>query len=187
MNKERNFITKDRIKTNPENIPLDILQCNSCDNILNLQTINNCCSDCGNQYCSNCVYLQTINRKCLNCKNNINFTKIPQTIITKLKKLQIICKYNRCDLIIEYENLNKHEEDCDYRTIKCKFCTNDIYNSEYKEHYDKCKSSSEIDFDMNKKFIFDNNFSDSNDGLIIKKLLEYVDNIKIEFKEEVNY
>ena len=58
---------------------------------------------------------------CLNGCQRYEKKTILQEIMKKIRSLVFICRYkvNGCDEHIEYENVVKHEENCDYQLITC--------------------------------------------------------------------
>jgi hypothetical protein len=139
MNKN-NFtsINKIRIIKNPENIPLDIIQCVSCENILDLQN-SKTCRNCLNQFCSKCVQQQTHTGVCLFCKETINFHIIPPILLKKLNSLWIRCKNEGCYEELKYDILQQHEDgECIYKKVFCKNCMKDIMKDELEKHLLEC-------------------------------------------------
>ena len=47
---------------------------------------------------------------------------------------KVICAFDDCDQIIEYENIKTHESECLQKMIPCDLCGEDIQRLELGEH-----------------------------------------------------
>ena len=98
---------------------LPILKCKICLNIL-LNPYD--CSKCGNTFCFNCINkLKQLNKNCpFGC---VDYEISPSSFAIKkfLEQLKFSCanKDNGCNEIINYNNLENHDNNCKFREIIC--------------------------------------------------------------------
>lgn len=128
-------IKNSRIK-NIKDFPID-LSCTNCSNILNLDG-SQLCSSCEEQFCATCSFSNKKNNICSNCQNKFESHNIPKSISAILKKLLIKCTHQGCEKYSLYEELNNHEENCEFYLMECENCKKDISKLDLKNHKISC-------------------------------------------------
>jgi hypothetical protein len=154
------------------------LKCLICDKLV----INpSYCNKCKHLFCERCSV--DINRTCTICPSENLTIKIPQAYNIMMSKYTIYCKNRKsgCSLILFYENLLEHEENCHherllcifpdcferikrknypfhiknckYRIIKCKYCSKDFIYDEYNDHAVNCEERLVSCYGCNKQIL----------------------------------
>jgi hypothetical protein len=134
------YLNKDRVK-NPTYDELII--CSLCQGIL---WKPKACKNCETPYCSLCIKVRQ--RKTLepircsttcHCPGFIEHT-CSRHILLILSRLEIKCRYtlHGCNEILPYNNLETHEEACDYQQKTCSGCQKQIAKKDFQDHYNAC-------------------------------------------------
>ena len=166
FNKDKNILIKGGLDTNLVinknylNSLGDIYKCSLCQKIM-LNPVE--CEICGHNYCYNCL-------NSLNCPfgcENKKINKASLSIYNILNNLKFSCKNIGCTESIEYNEVEKHinecpyqkikcknegceriilrkdifnhnKNECDYFKIKCKFCNNEFIKKDIQQHENEC-------------------------------------------------
>ena len=90
------------------------------------------CEECGHSYCSECISI-------INCPFGCKKKSIKNTsvgVINLLKNLKFRCQNKGCDVIIPYDEVKNHDNNCEYQKVKCanKKCKKRIAKCELDKH-----------------------------------------------------
>ena len=149
MDKEWKYrLVEERIINFKENEKLSpLIKCPICLNIL-WKPVS--CSLCQQKFCDFCLsdYIQnqyTKNPKCPFRCINFNKNKPDILLFQILNMFSFYCFYNSkgCKTIISYENIEKHENECEFSEKLCENCKNKFCLGEMKNHYLICKMTNE--------------------------------------------
>ena len=104
----------------------DLLTCMICQNIL-WKPVS--CKNCENSFCSRCIETwieKQGNRSQKQCPFDCSYEqkRAPPVLNNLLSKLQIICSYapRGCRQILSYDQLDAHENSCEYERTPCSIC-----------------------------------------------------------------
>ena len=119
----------------------EVVQCCLCHGLL-WQPV--ACENCETPFCSKCI--QTIHAiKSESVSRSHRFLlykerRCPQSITHILTNLKITCRYkpNECTEILSYNELEKHEDICDYQLQSCNGCEQRIIKKDFDEHKSQC-------------------------------------------------
>ncbi|UJR08004.1 hypothetical protein I4U23_012282 [Adineta vaga] len=121
-------------------LKLDDLQCVICKKIVrNVVT----CKNCGALFCSSCVLKSTdqLSEKCVNGCETFVQTQCHRFITEQLARLNIVCinQARGCNAIIHYDDLEKHEIECEYQLQECHGCHELQLKKDLNEHIETCQ------------------------------------------------
>lgn len=147
-------IPEKRIIKTKDHLKLDkTLKCQTCQNLVINPTI---CTPCKSLFCERCSIDKK--KKCPKCGSILSKT-IPQGYKIMLSKYNIYCKNRKsgCSLILFYENLLEHEDNCHHERLLCIFpdCYERVKRKNYPFHIKNCKFRIIKCKYCNKDFIYD--------------------------------
>lgn len=119
---------------------LIIFLCAKCRCILPLENSKQCLN-CTKNFCPPCSeeFLKGKKKEC-KCRNEFKPDNINDGILNDLKKLKLGCKFETfgCSEILEYKNLESHENNCPSKLIQCRNCNDLITNFQISSHNEVC-------------------------------------------------
>jgi len=140
----KNGIDRDRIANAAQHDSnIKHLECSICLSVVWKPV---CCKNCDNYFCDTCITQWVKTNDLKQCPNRCTFVKgdVPRIIRSLLSELKIKCRYEGCQEVVGYEQLEKHETDCGFRRRKCIGC-NLFYNqSLLSQHQEICELIKEV-------------------------------------------
>jgi hypothetical protein len=124
-----------------EKIKIEYLTCFLCKNIL-WQPEK--CAECNIHSCKYCIKFSLLKtKKCPSCLCDYNSKSADFYLNEDLKDLVIKCIYsfNGCNKAVEYDLIQKHENECIYKEQICEECNKKILKKNYHTHIILCKNS----------------------------------------------
>ncbi|CAF4242222.1 unnamed protein product, partial [Rotaria sp. Silwood2] len=116
------------------------LKCNICANIL-WQPI--ACKNCETAFCSTCInqWLAENSGICRNECQEFLQRQCPRLIMQQLARLHFKCvnALYGCDQVLLYDNIEKHEQECDYKPLECRGCHATVLKLNYVDHENTCE------------------------------------------------
>ena len=104
------------------------------------------CSVCNSGFCRSCIdSWRATYHSCPNNCSNFIIRKAHIIVRNILDQLEVKCENNGfgCEKIIRYENLKKHESECELKPTPCfnskNGCTKKVLSKNKREHEDKCE------------------------------------------------
>ncbi len=132
---EMDTLSRNRIvlDTDPRSILTDQLLCSECHDVL-WKSVS--CGKCGTIFCKNCRPQSNFFNKITtffggqrpqhgrNKCENFEEVPVPNHIMTDLSRLRVRCAYarNGCRVISLYNDLERHERQCEFEMIPCQLC-----------------------------------------------------------------
>jgi len=131
-------ILLDRVET--RNFIREVVQCSLCDGLLWKSVA---CKKCETPFCAACIqvhYAAELQPICPHCRSSYTERNTPQANIRLLADLKISCIYksNGCTEILSYNELEEHEEKCDYQLFICNGCEQGIIKIDFEKHKSEC-------------------------------------------------
>lgn len=100
------------------------------------------CTQCKFLYCEGCYITKKLNT-CTACRQTPLINEYPPLYNIMLSKFKIYCKNKStgCSLILYYENLLEHEDNCHHELLLCVFpdCNERIKRKNYPTHIRSCE------------------------------------------------
>ena len=100
------------------------------------------CSQCKILYCEGC-YVTNKQKTCTACHHTVLTNEYPTLYNIMLSKFKIYCrnKSTGCSLILYYENLLEHEDNCHHEPLLCVYpdCDERVKRKSYPYHIKSCK------------------------------------------------
>ncbi|UJR32890.1 hypothetical protein I4U23_020351 [Adineta vaga] len=115
--------------------------CSLCQGVLWLPIA---CQTCDTPFCISCIKNWKVDAAephlCPHDNHEYIQRKCPSGNMYALSKLQITCRYkpHGCSESLPYNNLETHEETCDYRLKTCSGCSAEFTKMNFNEHYRGC-------------------------------------------------
>ncbi|CAF1611576.1 unnamed protein product [Rotaria sp. Silwood1] len=116
------------------------LKCNICKNVL-WQPI--ACKNCEIAFCSTCInqWLAENSGICRNDCREFVQRQCPRLIVQQLSRLHFKCENSPhgCEQVVPYDDLEKHELECQYKPLECRGCHATVLKMNYTEHDNSCE------------------------------------------------
>ena len=109
------------------------------------------CRSCRKGFCSACIddYLNQLMSgdsevRCPNCgKNNFKLIEGHPLLVRQLSNIKAKCENAEkgCSEVIAYDDLEKHQTECGYATVKCLHygCEKELFQKDFEEHERACE------------------------------------------------
>lgn len=139
---KKDWNLNNRVILKDEEKPEKEVLCKVCESILDDPRE---CKRCNNFFCKKCTVRFKSERGgiCM-CGKQFSESDSPHRIIfSLLKKYKFRCvRFSHgCQAKICYENLNSHDQNCEYREIRCEYqhCQKIVYKKDYQMHFTLCE------------------------------------------------
>jgi hypothetical protein len=133
------YISLDRVKE--IGLVRELIECSLCHGLL-WHPVD--CENCEKTFCSSCIqawHASKSERICPHGCSTYSERRNPPIPLRLLGDLKISCRYqsNGCTEILSYNELEKHEQRCDYQLLTCSGCEQEIIRRNFDEHQRQCR------------------------------------------------